>query len=96
MEDIIISDMMLSFILDPVKFRLISLEAALTIIKLSSSIYPPTSWNAHNDKISEEEFCEEWGLRYAISNWGWRTVSALKDVQDESKDRVSDIPRSCR
>ena len=68
------------------KFRLISLEAPLTIIKLSSAIYPPTSWNAHNDKISEEEFCEEWGLRHAISSWGWRTVSALKDVQDESKD----------
>jgi hypothetical protein len=65
-----------------VKFRLISLEAALTIIKLSSTIYPPTSWNSYNDKIPEEE---EWGLRCAISNWGWRTVSALKDVQDESK-----------
>lgn len=88
-------DFELHFTLDPVKFRLISLEAALTIIKLSSTIYPPTSWNAYNDKISEE-FCEEWGLRYAISNWGWRTVSALKDVQDESKDRESDIPCSRR
>jgi hypothetical protein len=77
-----------------VKFRLISLEAALTIIKLSSTIYPPTSWNAYSDKFSEEEFCEEWGLRYAISNWGWRTVSALKDVQDESKGRESVIPCS--
>ena len=91
-----ISDVMLNLsYLDPVKFRLISLEAALTIIKLSSTIYPPTSWNAYNDKFSEEEFSEEWGLRYAISNWGWRTVSALKDVQDESKDRRSDIPCSC-
>ena len=73
------------------KFRLISLEAALTIIKLSSTIYPPTSWNAYSDKFSEEDFCEEWGLRYAISNWGWRTVSALKDVQDESECRELDI-----
>jgi hypothetical protein len=70
-----------------VKFRLISLEAAFTIIKLSSTIYPPTSWNSYSDKIPKEEFCEEWGLRCAISNWGWRTVSALKDVQDESKCR---------
>ena len=73
------------------KFRLISLEAALTIIKLSSTIYPPTSWNAYSDKFSEEDFCEEWGLRYAISNWGWRMVSALKDMRDESKGKEPDI-----
>ncbi|KAF8797982.1 hypothetical protein BYT27DRAFT_7228589 [Phlegmacium glaucopus] len=69
---------------DPVKFRLISLEAALTIIKLSSAIYPPMSWNSNVEEFSEEEFCEEWNLRCGISNWGWRTISALKDVPDDS------------
>lgn len=67
------------------KFRLISLEAALTITKLSSTIYPPTSWNLYNEEISDDKFSEEWGLRCGISNWAWRTISALKDVQDESK-----------
>lgn len=70
--------------IDPVKFRLISLEAALTIIKLSSTIYPPTSWILHQTESLKEEFAEEWTLRSGISNWAWRTVSALKDVQDES------------
>lgn len=84
--------MNLHLILDPVKFRLSSLEAASTIIKLSSVIYPPTSWSSYNEKFSEEEFCEEWSLRCAISNWGWRTISALKDLQDESKYQGLDIP----
>lgn len=69
---------------DPVKFRLISLEATLTIIKLSSTIYPPTSWTSYQNNCSEEGFTEEWTLRSGISNWAWRTVSALKDVQNES------------
>lgn len=29
-------------------------------------------------------FIEEWDLRSGISNWAWRTVSALRDGQDES------------
>ncbi|KDR81566.1 hypothetical protein GALMADRAFT_239590 [Galerina marginata CBS 339.88] len=69
---------------DPVKFRLISLEAALTIIKLSSTIYPPTAWTSYQSNFLEAEGIEEWNLRSGISNWAWRTVSALKDVQDES------------
>ncbi|KAF8902129.1 hypothetical protein CPB84DRAFT_1729336 [Gymnopilus junonius] len=69
---------------DPVKFRLISLEAALTIIKLSSTIYPPTMWTVHQTNPLKAGFIEEWGLRSGISNWSWRTVSALKDVQDEN------------
>lgn len=70
--------------IDPVKFRLISLEAALTIIKLSSTIYPPTSWTSPDNDHVNDEYYEEWTLRSGISNWAWRTVSALKDVQDES------------
>ncbi|KAH9484292.1 hypothetical protein JR316_0003773 [Psilocybe cubensis] len=75
---------------DAVKFRLISLEAAMTIIKLSSTIYPPTSWTLpHKDPINEE-YLEEWTLRSGISNWAWRTVSALKDVQDEKPSLLND------
>lgn len=61
------------------------MEAALTIIKLSSSIYPPTSWTLHQSDPLGDNFVEEWNLRCGISNWAWRTISALKDVQDESK-----------
>ncbi|KAF8201422.1 hypothetical protein BJ912DRAFT_1019387 [Pholiota molesta] len=70
--------------IDLVKARLTSLEAARTIIKLSSTIYPPTAWTSHLDNPSKEAFIEEWDLRSGISNWAWRTVSALRDGQDES------------
>ncbi|KAF8163260.1 hypothetical protein B0H34DRAFT_694710 [Crassisporium funariophilum] len=69
---------------NPVKIRLISLEAALTIIKLSSSIYPPTSWTVYHGSATEALFSEEWNLRTGISSWAWRTISSLKDNQDES------------
>lgn len=67
---------------DAVKFHLISLQAAVTIIKLSSVIYPPTAWTAFQHNSG---FAEEWSIRSQISSWIWRTVSTLKDVQDESK-----------
>ncbi|KAF8959042.1 hypothetical protein BDZ97DRAFT_2045486 [Flammula alnicola] len=70
---------------DLVKFRLTSLEAALTIIKLSSTLYPPTAWISYVNDPSKDAFIEEWDLRSGISNWAWRTMSALKDGQDESK-----------
>ncbi|KAF5331076.1 hypothetical protein D9619_005541 [Psilocybe cf. subviscida] len=69
---------------DMAKARLTSYEAALTIIKLSANIYPPTAWASAEPPASEEVFAEEWALRWGISNWAWRTVSALKDGQDES------------
>ncbi|KAF9532936.1 hypothetical protein CPB83DRAFT_784211 [Crepidotus variabilis] len=64
-----------------VKARLNSLECGLTLIKLSCAIFPPTAWNSHQE---EPGFVEEWSLRSGISNWIWRTVSTLKDSQDES------------
>lgn len=72
---------------DAVKFRLLSLEASLTILRLSSAIYPPTLWArspAQFGNISNEDLEESWILRSGISNWAWRTVSELKDVKDES------------
>lgn len=73
----------LLLLIDMAKARLTSYEAALTIIKLSANIYPPTSWASAEPPASEEVFAEEWALRWGISNWAWRTVSALKDGQDE-------------
>ncbi|KAF5315522.1 hypothetical protein D9611_004655 [Ephemerocybe angulata] len=68
---------------DAVKFRLISLETAVTIIKLSATIYPPMSWLG----ITFDETTKEaWTLRSGISSWAWRTVSELKDTKDDPKD----------
>jgi len=75
---------------DPVKFRLISLEAAVTIMKLSIAIYPPGSWAIPTGKSTSVEssdfqanIIESWTLRCGLSNWAWRTISELKDVKDE-------------
>ncbi|KAF8741027.1 hypothetical protein AX14_006226 [Amanita brunnescens Koide BX004] len=67
---------------DPVKDRLNSLETAFTILKLLNAVYPPTSWTqAPSD---DDETRDIWTLRATISSWGWRTISELKDVTDES------------
>ncbi|KAK2466957.1 hypothetical protein APHAL10511_001215 [Amanita phalloides] len=67
---------------DPVKDRLNSLETALTILKLLNVVYPPTAWaQAPSD---DDETRHIWTLRATISGWGWRTITELKDVKDES------------
>jgi hypothetical protein len=70
---------------DPVKFRLTSLEAAVTIMKLSTAIYPPGSWAKFTPQPARADSfdTESWTLRCGLSNWVWRAVSELKDVKDE-------------
>ncbi len=69
--------------IDPVKDRLNSLETALTVLKLLNAVYPPTSWtDAPSD---DDETRNIWTLRATISSWGWRTITELKDVKDESE-----------
>ncbi|KAI0093611.1 hypothetical protein BDY19DRAFT_917898 [Irpex rosettiformis] len=71
----------------PVKRRLVSLEAAMTILKLSISIYPPGSW-LHPQKQAEgapEPHTEEsWTLRTSLSDWAWRAISELRDEDEDS------------
>ncbi|RDB21038.1 hypothetical protein Hypma_011561 [Hypsizygus marmoreus] len=72
---------------DAVKSRLNSLEAAMTLLKLSTAIYPPGSWYSglsNNEDIDGAASEEVWALRSGISNWAWRTISELKDVKDDS------------
>ncbi|KIY69965.1 hypothetical protein CYLTODRAFT_392703 [Cylindrobasidium torrendii FP15055 ss-10] len=71
---------------DPIKFRLLSVEAVLTILKLANSIYPPGSWQYHTLKPESgaDALTESWTLRSGISNWAWRAVTELRDVSDES------------
>ncbi|KAG6897469.1 hypothetical protein C0992_001244 [Termitomyces sp. T32_za158] len=71
---------------DPVRFRLISLEAPLTILKLSTAIYSTGYWysastNGPRSAVGDED---EWILRSGLSNWAWLTLSELKDVKDDT------------
>ncbi|KAJ7063257.1 hypothetical protein C8F01DRAFT_1132210 [Mycena amicta] len=68
---------------DPVKSRLRSLDAALTIMKLSTAIYPTAAWLSFTPSADEdpEEF---WTLRSGVSNWAWKTIVDLKEVKDET------------
>ncbi|KZT11398.1 uncharacterized protein LAESUDRAFT_734264 [Laetiporus sulphureus 93-53] len=74
---------------EAVKFRLISLEAAMTILKLSMAIYPPGSWLSSHvflgpDLQTEEDILESWNLRSGLSNWAWRAISELRDDGEEN------------
>ncbi|KAG6889311.1 hypothetical protein C0995_001967 [Termitomyces sp. Mi166 len=70
---------------DAVRFRLTSLEAPLTILKLSTAIYPTGFWysatNSSPDAVGDED---EWILRSGLSNWAWLALSELKDVKDDT------------
>ncbi|KAF7304842.1 GTP binding [Mycena kentingensis (nom. inval.)] len=68
---------------DPVKSRLRSLDAALTIMKLSTAIYPTAAWLSAASVEGEEEE-EAWTLRSGVSSWAWKTIVDLKEVKDES------------
>ncbi|KAF8654090.1 hypothetical protein AX16_003623 [Volvariella volvacea WC 439] len=72
-----------------VKSRLNSLEAPLTILKLSMAIYPPGSWISRylSGPLSLPE--EEWTLRKDLSDWAWRAIMELKDKEDEGVEPIS-------
>ncbi|PIL23899.1 hypothetical protein GSI_13650 [Ganoderma sinense ZZ0214-1] len=74
---------------DAVKDRLISLEAALTILKLSSSIYPIGSWaRARASAADGEDVLEEWNLRSTLASWSWRAIDELRGDEDNQPPRV--------
>ena len=59
-----------------------SLEAGMTLLRLSVAIYPPGSW-VKATKSTEEDAAESWILRSGISNWAWRAIEELKDDCEE-------------
>lgn len=80
------------------KRRLISLEAASTILKLSSAIYPTTSWvSAFNESMeSTTPFSgAEWTLRSQISSWAWRAITELKENPDDCECYILSSDREC-
>ncbi|KAF9069683.1 hypothetical protein BDP27DRAFT_1420798 [Rhodocollybia butyracea] len=72
---------------DPVKVRLISLEAGSTLLKLSTAVFPPGSWLSTANLTTEIE--EEWQIRSTLSAWVWRALLELKEVKDESLQSLS-------
>ncbi|KDQ33252.1 hypothetical protein PLEOSDRAFT_1099226 [Pleurotus ostreatus PC15] len=65
----------------PVRHRLISLEAAITIMRLSVAIYPPGLWKRTPHSPDNEDV---WELRSGISEWAWRTISELRENNDDN------------
>ena len=70
------------------KVRLVSLEAAFTILKLAVAIYPPGAWLRYPPTMSNghtstgTEFRESWDIRSGLSQWAWRTISELGEEAD--------------
>ncbi|KAJ8078732.1 hypothetical protein PM082_013015 [Marasmius tenuissimus] len=72
---------------EPVKHRLTSLEAGTTVLKLSTAIYPTSSWIEFPtvDNVTDpDESHETWSLRTTISSWAWRIITELQDVKDDT------------
>lgn len=75
--------------LEPVRNRLISLEVAKTIFRLSTALYPPAAWmrttsNLHlpdtsPTDITFDRIAESWTIRAGLSSWAGRLISELQD-----------------
>lgn len=60
----------------------------MTMLKLSTAIYPPGAWTTpsiYGDTPDLDTSEEAWEMRSGLSNWVWRAISELKDVKDESE-----------
>lgn len=74
---------------EPVRNRLISLEVAKTIFRLSTALYPPAAWmratpNLHlldttSTDITFDRIAESWTIRAGLSSWAGRLISELQD-----------------
>lgn len=71
---------------EPVRTRLLSLEAAITILRISTAIYPAGSWLHFRSSPSDAEQGfepEDWEARAGLSSWAWRALNGLKvDTND--------------
>lgn len=75
--------------IEPVKFRLTSLEVAKTLVRLSSAVYPVGAWMRDPTNLFPvespgldgipEHVVESWTLRIGLSNWTWRLITELRD-----------------
>ncbi|KAK0210706.1 hypothetical protein DFS33DRAFT_1250370 [Desarmillaria ectypa] len=73
---------------DAVKDKLISMQVAGTVLKLSASIYPPGSWQGTSAEQTLESAHESWTIRSVLSDWAWRTLTELQDGKEEKIRQV--------
>ena len=75
-----------AFSTEPVRTRLLSLEVAITILRISTAIYPTSSWLHFQSSPSDAEQgfeLEDWEMRAGLSSWAWRALNGLKtDTND--------------
>jgi hypothetical protein len=76
---------------EPVRFRLTSLEASVTVLRLSTAVYPPGRWALEKaplcpeDPATDDALLESWTLRSTLSSWAWRLISELKGDDDSEE-----------
>ncbi|KAI0646953.1 hypothetical protein C8Q79DRAFT_957140 [Trametes meyenii] len=76
---------------DAVKDRLVALEAAMTILKLSTAIYPLGSWQLYqlpSDGSSSEDPTEAWTLRSTLASWSWRAIEEIRGDEETQPPRL--------
>lgn len=80
---------------DAVKDRLVALEAAMTILKLSTAIYPLGSWQLDSETSlpgAPEDLAETWALRSSLASWAWRAIEEITGDEDSRKfDRAPQL-----
>ncbi|KAI0361987.1 hypothetical protein OH77DRAFT_1389137 [Trametes cingulata] len=75
---------------EPVQDRLAALEAAMTILKLSTSIYPLGSWQYYKPPAEDasEDPTESWSLRSSLASWSWRAIDEIRGDEDSQQPRL--------
>ncbi|KAI0637070.1 hypothetical protein C8Q77DRAFT_1095851 [Trametes polyzona] len=76
---------------DAVKDRLVALEAAMTILKLSTAIYPLGSWRLPQKdtaELSSEDLAESWSLRSTLASWSWRAIEEITGDEENQQPRL--------
>lgn len=82
---------------EPVRTRLLSLEVAITILRISTAVYPTGSWVHFQPSPSDAEQgfeLEDWELRAGLSSWAWRALNGLKIDTNDGLSVRSVIRRS--
>lgn len=81
-----VGNLLTTLSIEPVRTRLLSLEVAITILRISTAIYPTGSWLHFRSSPSDAEQGfepEDWELRAGLSSWAWRALNGLKVEANE-------------
>ncbi|KAG8970801.1 hypothetical protein FRC03_000018 [Tulasnella sp. 419] len=75
---------------EPVQKTLLAAGTPLTILRVSSSLYPPGEWaRALSSDVAgasgSQEKLDEWKWRSGLSSWSWRAIDILTDSGEEEE-----------